>query len=87
MAACPQCGRTLATGAKKCVYCAQGTSVQRRQELKIPRDAMAKRKKGLPWGWIILVVVVLVAVALYYRPEFHDRINNFVKTLWGPSPE
>ena len=81
MAACPQCGRTLATGARTCVYCAQGNTHQRRKELEIPRDAMAKRKKGLPWGIILTVVVILVAVAVYYRPEFHDRINAFFKSL------
>ena len=84
---CPQCGRALATGAKKCVYCAQGSTFKRREELKVPRDAMAPRKKGLPWGWIILVVLVLVGVAVYYRPEFHDKINNFVKSLFGPNLE
>ena len=85
MAACPQCGRTLATGAKKCVYCAQGSTFQRRQELQIPRDAMAKRKRGVPWGKILIVVLILVGVAVYYRPEFHDKINTFVKSVFSSS--
>jgi len=69
------------------VYCSHGNTHQRRKELNIPRDAMAKRKKGLPWGWIILVVLVLVGVAVYYRPEFHDKINDFVTSLFGSNAE
>ena len=87
MAACPQCGRTLAVGARKCVYCAQGTSAPKRQELKIPPGTTGYRKRGAPWGWILLVVLVLVGVAVYYRPEFHDRINAFVKSLFSSVSE
>lgn len=78
MAACPNCGRALATGARTCVYCAQGTKFQRREELKIPEGTLKKRKRGLPWGKILLVLLVLGAAAAYMmNPNVKARVDNF----------
>jgi uncharacterized membrane protein YvbJ len=81
MAACPNCGRALATGARTCVYCAQGTTFQRRQELKVPEGALKKRKRGLPWGMIILVLILLGAVAAYFRPEVRPHVDGLIQRV------
>lgn len=81
MAACPKCGRALAPSAKTCVYCAHGNTYKPKEQLKIPQGTLPKRRKGLPWGWIMTVIAILAGVAVYYRPEFHDKINAFFKSL------
>lgn len=81
MANCPSCGRALATGARTCVYCAKGNTYQRPQQLKVPSGALPKRKKGLPWGKILIVVLVLVGVAVYFSPEYNEKINGFFRNL------
>ena len=80
MAACPSCGRALAVGAKKCVYCAHGTQVQRRQELKIPAGPLPKRG-GFPWRKAIFAVIVLVAVGAYFQPDIREKVDGFVRSL------
>jgi uncharacterized membrane protein YvbJ len=81
MAACPSCGRTLATGARTCVYCAQGNTYQRRQELKVPAGTLPKRRRGIPWGKILIVLLILVGVAVYYSPAYNAKINGWFAYL------
>jgi hypothetical protein len=81
MAACPSCGRALAIGARTCVYCAKGNSYQRRQELKVPAGTLPTRRRGLPWGKILIVLIILAGVAVYYSPAYHDKINGWFAYL------
>ncbi len=82
---CPQCGRALATGARKCVYCAQGTSFKRREELAVPREAMAPRKSGFPWGKLVLVLAIAAAVVVCLNPKVKPHLQpaiDWVKSLF-----
>ncbi|HYE98470.1 MAG TPA: hypothetical protein VEJ18_06130 [Planctomycetota bacterium] len=66
---CPQCGRALAAGARTCVYCAHGAPAKRRDELQVPRSAMAPRKKPFPWGKIVFVLLVVGAGLALLQPQ------------------
>lgn len=70
---CPQCGRPLAAGARTCVYCAHGTAPRRRDELAVPRSAMAPRKTAFPWGRILAVLLVVGAGLALLQPEVRAR--------------
>lgn len=70
---CPQCGRPLAAGARKCVYCAQGNPYKRREELVVPRSAMAPRKKPFPWRTIVLVLLVVGAGLALLQPQIRAQ--------------
>lgn len=80
---CPRCGRALATGARQCVYCAQGTGVRKREELAVPREAMAPRKGGFPWGKLILVLAVLIAVAVAMNPRVKPHLQPAIDWVKG----
>ena len=80
MAACPDCGRALAVGARKCVYCAHGTQVQRRQELKIPPGTLPKRG-GFPWRKAVLGLIILAAIGAYFQPDIREKVDGFVRSL------
>jgi hypothetical protein len=79
MAACPDCGRPLATGARRCVYCAHGTSFQRRDELKVPPGTLPKR--GAPWKKIVLGLLVLAAIGAYLQPAVREKVDGVVRSL------
>jgi hypothetical protein len=64
MAACPKCNRPLATGARTCVYCAQGNTYQRRDQLNVPKGATGYKKVGFPWGKLSLLLVVAVGIGI-----------------------
>ena len=81
MTACPSCGRALATGARTCVYCSQGNAHKRRDELKIPAGTLPKRKRGLPWGRLLLALAVLAAVGAYFQPDIHRKVDGFVRSI------
>jgi hypothetical protein len=81
MAACPSCGRALAIGAQKCVYCAHGTTFQRRQELKVPAGSTQK-PGGFRWGRALVVLLVLGAVAAYFtQPAFRASIDGLIGSI------
>jgi len=74
---CPSCGRVLAKNAK-CVYCGQGTQFKRREELQIPEGTLPERRRSsVPWGGIVVVLVVggLIA-ACYLHPGIHAIIRS-----------
>lgn len=82
---CPQCGRALATGARQCVYCAQGTKFRPREQLAVPREAMAPRKKSFPWGRLVLVLVVAAGVVVCLNPKVKPHLQpaiDWVKSLF-----
>ena len=66
---CPQCGRPLAAGARTCVYCAHGNAPRRRDELAVPRSAMAPRKTPFPWGKILLALLAVAAGLAFLQPQ------------------
>ena len=70
---CPQCGRALAGGARLCVYCGQGNTHKRRDELAVPRSAMAPRKRGLPWGKILAALLVVAAGLALLQPRIREQ--------------
>jgi hypothetical protein len=75
---CPQCGRALATGARQCVYCAHGTKVRPREQLAVPREAMAPRKSAFPWGKLIIVGVILAAVVVCLNPAVKPHLKPVI---------
>ncbi len=80
MPACPDCGRALATGARTCVYCAHGTQVRKREQLKIPAGTLPKRG-GIPWRKIVLGLLVLVAIGAYLQPHIREKVDGFVRSM------
>jgi uncharacterized membrane protein YvbJ len=82
---CPQCGRPLATGARQCVYCAHGTKARPREQISVPRSAMAPRKGGIPWRPIIIVAVIigafLVCMHSAVKPHLQPLIDG-IKSLF-----
>jgi hypothetical protein len=63
------------------VYCAQGNTYQRREQLKIPEGTLPKRRRGLPWGKIFLAILVLAGIAVYFHPEYNEKIHAFLRSL------
>ena len=81
MAACPSCGRTLAVGAKKCVYCAHGTQYQRRPELKVPAGTLPKRG-GFQWKRPLIVLLIVAAVVAYFtQPGIRAAIDGILSSI------
>jgi uncharacterized membrane protein YvbJ len=76
---CPACGRALASGAKKCVFCGDGTKFKRQEQLQIPKGTVSKRKSSFPWGTLILVLVLAAAVAAcFLHPELNAKIRSLI---------
>jgi hypothetical protein len=78
---CPSCGRPLATGAK-CVYCAQGTQFQRREQLVVPKGGTRPPKKSFSFPWKTVLVLLLLggaAAAVYHNPEWTAKFRELIK--------
>lgn len=78
---CPACGRELAAGARRCVYCAHGTEVRSRPPLVIPKGTVPERRRGSRWGWVIALVVLAAAGYAAYRSV--PAVRSFVDGLLG----
>jgi hypothetical protein len=79
MPACPKCNRPLATGARSCVYCAQGNPYQRREQLAVPKGATGYKKTGFPWGKLLLLLVVAVGIgAVATKPAARAWVMGLV---------
>ncbi len=75
---CPSCGRALASGAK-CVYCGQGTQFKRREELKVPEGSTKRPTSALPWGRIVVFLILAGAVAAaFLHPELNAKIRSLL---------
>lgn len=76
---CPSCGRALAAGAQKCVFCGNGTQFKRREPLQVPEGTLPQRKASFPWGkWLALLVVAGAVTAAFLHPELNARIRSWL---------
>lgn len=78
---CPSCGRALASGAK-CIYCAQGTAVKKKEQLAIPKGTTRppKRSFAVPWKTLfILLLIGGVAYAVSRNPEWSAKFRELIK--------
>ena len=78
---CPSCGRALATGAK-CIYCAQGTQVKRKEQLVVPKGSTKPPKKsfGIPWKTILVLLVLGgIAYAVHSNPEWQAKFKELIR--------
>jgi len=81
---CPQCGRALAGGAKTCVYCGQGNTYKRRENLAIPKGTVPEHRKPVRWGrWLLLLLVVGGALAAAFYPPFHELLRGILEKAKG----
>ena len=78
---CSSCGRTLASGAR-CVYCAQGTQFQRKEQLTIPEGTVGthRGKPSFPVGRLLFFLILAAAVAACF---LHPGLNSKIKSLIG----
>ena len=79
MPACPKCNRPLAVGARSCVYCAQGNTYQRRDQINVPKGATGYKKTGFPWGKLFMVLVVAVGIGIVATKP---QARAWLKGLW-----
>jgi len=79
---CPSCGRALAAGAR-CVYCAHGTTVKKREELVIPEGTTkspGRRSFGFPWKTILVLLLLGgLATAVYRNPEWQAKFRELIR--------
>lgn len=76
---CPACGRPLATGAKKCVYCAQGSTYKQREQLAVPQGTVPERGRGgIAWGRWILVALVVAGVLACMTPSVRVHLQPII---------
>ncbi len=76
---CPSCGRALATGARQCVYCAQGTKFKPKAQLVIPKGTVPERSGGFRWGrWLLLLIVVGGGAMAWFTPPIRAQIQPLI---------
>ena len=76
---CPTCGRALAAGAQKCVFCGHGTQFKRKEQLQIPKGTLPQRKASFPWGKLIVVLILAGAIAAaFLHPDLNAKIRSWI---------
>jgi len=83
---CPQCGRGLAQGARKCVFCGHGTQVRPREQLSIPRPAGGETpRRRFMSAWVkFLLFAGIIAAGAYMAYRHVPEIKKIVdETLAG----
>ncbi len=78
---CPSCGRALASGTRRCVYCGHGTEIRQRPQLAVPKGTVPERRgAAFPWRKLLAILVLagIVAAAI-----LHPALNAKVKELLG----
>jgi hypothetical protein len=78
---CPSCGRALASGAK-CIYCAQGTTFKRKEELAIPKGTTKAPSRGFSFPWKTILVLLLLgggAFAVWHNPDWQAKFRELIK--------
>ena len=76
---CPLCGRALAAGARKCVFCGDGTKFRPNAQLQIPKGTVPEPKSSFPWGKLLLFLILAGAVAAaWLNPELNAKIRSFL---------
>ena len=79
---CPSCGRALATGAK-CIYCAQGTQVKRKEQLVVPKGSTKPPKKsfGIPWKTILVRTVADGGESFYVQGDHRLTVQHLRRAV------
>ncbi|HLF94838.1 MAG TPA: hypothetical protein VJB14_15335 [Planctomycetota bacterium] len=81
---CPACGRPLATGAQKCVYCAGGTKFKPKAQLVIPKGTVPEHSSGFRWGrWLLLLIVVGGGAMAWFTPPIRAQIQPLIDKVKG----
>jgi len=79
---CPTCGRGLATGAQKCVYCAAGTKVRPREQLAVPEGTVPRKGGGFHLGrWGLIAIIAAVAAVVWFTPGLHAKIQPIIDKI------
>jgi uncharacterized membrane protein YvbJ len=77
---CPSCGRALAGGAQKCVFCGHGNQFKRPSQLQIPKGTIPERRSSFPWGKLIVLVILAGAVAAaFLHPDLNAKIRSLIR--------